>query len=318
MPDREFASAIRKVFWGPNGLRAGWRFVSYVVLSVLFGFVISAGLYRVPLVARILSNHIQDVLTAPFALIIFSVVFLADVVSALVMSRIERRPFGKYGIPPAGAFGKLFWQGALGGIVAMSAVMLTIYAGGGFSLHGFALSGFAAIKSAVLWTLACVLTGLAEEFRYRGYSQFTLTTGIGFWPSAFALSTLFGAKHLLDNPGESWLGALAVLVFALFACFTLRRTGNLWFAIGWHAAWDFAQSFIFSVSNSGLRPTASLLKSTVHGPSWLTGGAVGPEGSLLTFVCLGLSFLLVDKLYPSKNNSPADSSATFSEAGARL
>src|SRR5260370_29197404 len=137
MPDREFASAIRKVFWGPNGLRAAWCVVSYVIVSVLFGFVISAGLYRVPLVARILSNHIQDVLTAPFALIIFSVVFLADVVSALVMSRIERRPFGKYGIPPAGAFGQVFLQGALRGLVANSAVRLTIYAEGGFSLHRF-------------------------------------------------------------------------------------------------------------------------------------------------------------------------------------
>jgi len=55
------------------------------------------------------------------------------------------------------------------------------------------------------WGLAFLLSGLAEEFLFRGYAQFTLTTGMGFWPSAFLLSGLFGLVHA-SNGGENRFG----------------------------------------------------------------------------------------------------------------
>jgi hypothetical protein len=145
-----------------------------------------------------------------------------------------------------------------------------------------------------------LLIGLAEEFQYRGYAQFTLSSGIGFWVSAVLFSTLFGVGHL-SNLGESWVGALNVFVMGLFWCFTLRRTGNLWFAVGMHAAVDFAETFLYSTPNSGLQATAVLLNSAVHGPRWVTGGTVGPEGSILSFIFIGLSFIMFDRLFPARN-----------------
>jgi uncharacterized protein len=88
--------------------------------------------------------------------------------------------------------------------------------------------------------------------------------------------------------------------FALFACFTLRRTGNLWLAIGLHAAGDFAETFIYSVPDSGMMATGQLLNSSVHGPRWLTGGSVGPEGSALDFICTLLAFTIFAWVYPAK------------------
>jgi uncharacterized protein len=312
MIDRTFASTLKKVFWGPDGIRAGWRLLIYLPLTYAFFEATFSLLNHIPLTARILSAHVRGVMTPPFSLVIDIPILLAFPLSALIMSKIERRSFGEYGLPLTGAFGKLFWQGVVWGLVTQSVVMVAIYALGGFSFGTFALSSFAVIKYGALWALGFLFVGLAEEFGWRGYAQFTLSTGIGFWPSAIVLSALFGAGYL-DNLGESWPGILEVFVFALLCCFTLRRTGNLWFAVGMHAAWDFAEQFLYSVPNSGLRATETLLNSTVHGPRWLTGGAVGPEGSVFAFILMGLSFFLFGRLYPAKNTGAASPSAALSD-----
>jgi hypothetical protein len=73
--------------------------------------------------------------------------------------------------------------------------------------------------------------------------------------------------------------------------FTLLRTGNLWFAIGLHAAWDWAGSFFYGVSASGISFTGHLLNPSFRGSKWMTGGTVGPEASLITL--LGYVVLLI-------------------------
>jgi membrane protease YdiL (CAAX protease family) len=220
--------------------------------------------------------------------------------ATFVMSRMEKRSLGTYGIPLKGALGKLFWQGVAWGLALETIEILLISAFGGYSFGVLALAGRVLFQYAVLWAIAFLLVGIFEEFTFRGYAQFTLTTGIGFWPSAVLLSALFGAGHL-RNPNEGWVGALSVLMFGLFLCFTLRRTGNLWFAIGFHAAADYAETFIYSVPNSGLLATGHLSNANLHaGPRWLTGGSIGPEGSVFVFVLLGLAFPVFAWLYPKQ------------------
>jgi membrane protease YdiL (CAAX protease family) len=63
------------------------------------------------------------------------------------------------------------------------------------------------------------------------------------------LSVSFGAVHL-RNSGEGWVGVAGVVVVGLFWCFTLKRTGSLWFALGMHATFDFGETFLFSVPDS--------------------------------------------------------------------
>jgi uncharacterized protein len=155
------------------------------------------------------------------------------------------------------------------------------------------------LKYAALWAIGFVLVGIFEEFFFRGYAQFTLGSGIGFWPAAFLLSAAFGGVHLA-NPGEGWVGALAVFAFGMLGCLMLRRTGNLWFMVGFHAASDYAETFIYSTPDSGMLATGHLLNSSFHGPRWLTGGTIGPEGSALAFVVLGIAFLALNWAYPAK------------------
>ncbi len=246
----------------------------------------------------------------PGYLVIFEIVqFGTALLAAAIMSRIEKRKLGEYGIPLMGAFGKHFWQGIAWGLAFMSLELLAMKALGGFTYGGLALAGPAIVKYAAIWGVGFVLVGFAEEFVFRGYAQFTLATGIGFWPAAILLSAVFGGAHLF-NSGEDWVGAASVFVFGMFACFTLWRTGSLWFAIGFHAAGDYAESFIYSVPDSGNMATGHLLHSSFHGPAWLTGGAVGPEGSVLAFAIFLIAFLIFAWLYPSKPSELRGSSQT--------
>jgi membrane protease YdiL (CAAX protease family) len=167
--------------------------------------------------------------------------------------------------------------------------------------------------------LVCLLVGLAEEFAFRGYLLSTLSSGIGFWPAAVLLSLLFGVVHL-GNPGETFAGVAGVFAIGMFFCFTVRRTGHLWFAIGQHAAYNFGQAFVYSVPNSGTLIQGHLLNARLEGPQWLTGGPAGPEGSVLAFLILALMFVLFSRIYrspqarseaPSKYTSQNHPDASF-------
>lgn len=287
------------MFVGPGGIRAGWRFLIFVILLMAFWQI---G-FRIPAVSRIQRSAAKGVLTPAFEFTLEAVFISSAFLAAFIMSRIEKGRFASYGIPLKGAFGRFFWQGLVWGLVLESLETVLIYSLGGYSFGGLALAGSTLLKYSVLWAIGFVLVGINEEFTFRGYAQFTLSTGLGFWPAAVLLSVAFGAVHLF-NPNEGWVGGLSVVLFALFACFTLKRTGNLWFAIGFHAAADYAETFLYSVPDSGMLATGHLLNSNLHaGPRWLTGGQIGPEGSIFVFILLGLAFPLFAWLYPEKQQT---------------
>jgi membrane protease YdiL (CAAX protease family) len=276
------------MFAGPDGLRAGWRLVLYLVMWRLLRVALGILLEKI-------DPHVRIKLWLDLITELGSFVIVA--VPAVVMGWIEKREFGEYGLPLRRAFGKSFWVGAGWGVVAITALMAGIGGVGDFSLGGFALHGGRVLKFAVFWGVFFLVVGLFEEFLARGYTQFTLTQGIGFWPSALVLSGFFTFLHV-GNPGETWVGLLAVAAIGLFLCLTLRRTGNLWFAVGFHAAWDWGESYLYSVPDSGGISPGHLLHSSFHGSAWITGGSVGPEGSVLVFVVIALTWAAFDWVYP--------------------
>jgi hypothetical protein len=80
-------------------------------------------------------------------------------------------------------------------------------------------------------------------------------------------------------------------VAGLLFCFSVWRTGSLRWAIGFHCTWDWTQLFIFGTIGSGVRFAGSVLTSTPVGPTWLSGGSAGPEGSVLNLVGLSVGAL---------------------------
>ncbi|MGD0545398.1 MAG: CPBP family intramembrane glutamic endopeptidase [Candidatus Acidiferrales bacterium] len=292
-------SGVRNVFVGPNGIRAGWRLL--IFLAIFIGLLSSAGflLSRIPAVRAFQQAQPKGMLTAAGQISSEGLTVLVLIISAFIMTKIERRSFADYSLPPGEAFGKRFWQGVPLGLAMLSLLMALIGLFHGFSLGGFAITGTEAIKYGVLYGIGFILVGIFEEFSFRGYMQSTLASGIGFWPAAIVLSILFGAIHL-QNSGEAIYGAAMAGGFGLVAAFSLLRTGNLWFAIGMHASWDWGETYMYSVPDSGLIAQGHLLNSSFHGPPWLTGGSVGPEGSAFVFLVLLIWAAAIHFLFPSK------------------
>lgn len=280
------------IFRGPNGIRAGWRALIFLAIVA----ALACALVGVLVLVFHRGQHAQSTLT-PFGTgLTEGVLLLLTSVAALIMGRIEHRNYGQYGLPAKFAFRKDFWIGTLVGFLAISASLLGIFALHGFRLTGLAIHGRTILVATAAWAAAMVMVGLAEEFAFRGYLQFTLTTGMGFWLSAFVLSALFGLAHA-GNPGESKTGLLSVVLFGLLFCLFLRRTGNLWWAVGFHAGWDWGQTFFYGVRDSGVPAYMNLFNCDFNGPAWLTGGSVGPEASVFTPVVLVMVAVLFSLAY---------------------
>jgi len=123
--------------------------------------------------------------------------------------------------------------------------------------------------------------------------QLRKTPRSGFWQAAWVTSTLFGYIHTSNN-GESWIGVFAAALIGFVFCVSVRVTGSAWWAIGCHAAWDWAETFFYGTADSGNVTSVGhfLTASPVGNPLW-SGGADGPEGSLLA---LGVILLLLAAL----------------------
>lgn len=292
--DPSFAAAtapsyIDTLFRGLEGLRPGWGLAFYVIA---FLFLQQAAVQAAWAHDLGYSGLWSDLLEKIGN-------FLAAAIPAVVLSRIERRPWSAYGLSVKQAFGRLFWTGALWGFLAMSLLIFTIYERGSFVPGHMILHGTRLLRFAAFWIVYFVFVALFEDFWLRGYSLFTLARGVGFWPAAIVLSAIFGLLHL-RNRGEHWSGVLLAAFIGFFFCVTLRRTGTLWFAVGFHTAWDWAESFFYSVPDSGMVVPGHLLSSSLPGPDWLTGGSVGPEGSVFCVVVMALVWIAFDRVYRSK------------------
>src|SRR5215472_10371990 len=135
--------------------------------------------------------------------------------------------------------------------------------------------------------------GVAEEFYFRSYFLQTLWKAIGFWPAALAIAALFAADHYFLKAGENLRDVITLVGISLFLCYTVRRTGLLWFAVGFHFAFDFMQLFVIGTPNGSRVPEGRLLDATFHGPAWLTGGVLGTEASVLMYPLIVLAWVFV-------------------------
>ena len=298
----EKPSAIHTIFIGPNGLRAGWR----LLIFLLVVFVLSRGLTftvrHIPALRNFLSTQTGAEFSATGLIVQEGLGTIVLIVACCVMSFIEKRPFGAYGMPMNEAFGMRFWKGVPLGFIMLSLLLAMMAALHGFSLDGVAVGGAEAWKYAALYFIGFILVGIFEELSFRGYLQYTLGSGIGFWPAALILSVLFGATHL-SNSGEKLLGAIMAGAFGLVAAFALWRTGNLWVPIGMHTSWDWGETYFYGTPDSGILARGHFLNSTPHGPQWLSGGSVGPEGSYLVFAILIIWAIAIYFLFPAKTKA---------------
>jgi uncharacterized protein len=113
-----------------------------------------------------------------------------------------------------------------------------------------------------------------------------------FWYAAWATSTFFGFVHTSNN-GENWIGIFAAAAIGFVFCVSVYVTGSAWWAIGCHAAWDWAETFFYGTADSGMAAKGHFLTTAPSGPPLWSGGTDGPEGSLLVLPAILLILAIV-------------------------
>ncbi len=291
-PKREWDKLI---FTNARGIRAGWRLLIFIGIGATLGYGI-----------RLILMQLQGSAAAakgPFtperAMLGEGLTLAIALAAAAIMSVIESRKFRIYFAPVTARWWRNFFTGIGWGFLALSLLLLLIRIPGDYSLGMLSSHGGVLARDAILWAIMFILVGCTEEFLMRGYAQFTLATGIGFWPAAILLSLLFGFGHH-GNLGEDIVGLMSAGLIGLFFAFTLWRTGSLAFAIGMHFMWDYCESFIFGTPDSGLVSKGVLFRAHFQGSPWISGGSVGPEGSVLIFAVIALLFVAFHFAYPQR------------------
>ncbi|MEU1606428.1 CPBP family intramembrane glutamic endopeptidase [Micromonospora matsumotoense] len=201
-----------------------------------------------------------------------------------VVRRTERREVTE--LARAGA-GTRIVRGTSIGFAMFAAVIVTIAVLGGYHVHGMG-----SVTGAVGLFGFMAAAAVTEELLFRGLLFRLVEERLGTWLSLLVTGVLFGLIHLA-NPDASVWGATAITIeagFMLAACYAATRT--LWVPIGLHFGWNFAAGGIFSVVVSGNGESKGLLDATMSGPTLLSGGDFGPEGSLYT-VLAGLVLTVV-------------------------
>lgn len=264
---------LRRIFIGKNGVRSGWCVLLFIVIYLILNALATSAI-----------GHFVEL--GPQGPLPPSVVFLQECsdllvifVAVWIMSRIEGRPLVSFGYSGDYKVVRLI-SGAACGLLGLSCLVAILWKEHLVVFSGVSLTGSAVWEYALAWGCIALLVGVFEESLLRGYLQYTLARGIGFWWAALFLSVAFALWHL-SNGGESPLGLVVVGIGGLVFCLSLWYTKSLWWAIGFHAGWDWGQSYLYGTPDSGLVTKGHLLASHPAGNPLWSGGATGPEGSLL-------------------------------------
>jgi membrane protease YdiL (CAAX protease family) len=323
-------SRAQRIFIGPFGLRAGWSLLIYfaILASIIFSAraihhynkakdhqaaVAAAQAAGKPVPVDAKSDPNAPMLVGE-AIEQEGIAFGVVLVVSLIMALIERRRFTAYGLGGQRSAGR-FLVGAVYGLAAVSLLVGTLRALHLVSFDAQLDHGWSILRWGGAQLIGFLFVGLLEEYMFRGYLQFTLTRGlvglanlisrphsrsIAFWMATVITSGLFFLAHT-GNTGEDKVGLLLVFLAGVTFVVALWRTGSLWWAIGFHMAWDWSQSFLYGVPDSGLIVQGRLFATHAMGNPLLSGGTDGPEGSVF---CIPILLLVIAVLFLFTQPSP--------------
>ena len=179
-------------------------------------------------------------------------------------------------------------QGLVGfaiGLALFGTTMALLAALGVYTVRGF--GDWSGLAGGLALTLGAAVV---EELLFRGFLFRTVRDVGGTWVAVGVSAIVFGGLHAF-NPGASPVSTLAIALEAgLLLALSYAATNRLWLPIGLHFAWNFAEGSIFGMAVSGHAVSHALVQGELHGPAVLTGGAFGPEASIVAvLVCLAAS-----------------------------
>ncbi|MDY6923511.1 MAG: type II CAAX endopeptidase family protein [Pseudomonadota bacterium] len=219
---------------------------------------------------------------------------LGSVLLLLWARLFERRGPSALGLNAKGPV--RFLRGYLLGLAFLLTVVGVIWAAGGYVVEGAGAFGSAAVGPALLpigvLLLGFIIQGSSEELLFRGWLMQLIASRHGLWIAVVANSALFALAHAgnIEPSKELYVGLANIVLFGLFISLYAVREGSLWGVCGWHAAWNWLLGLGFGLEVSGMKiDTLPLITDLTAAPGsvwWLTGGAFGPEASLVTTAVL--------------------------------
>jgi len=300
-------------------LRSFWRLGLYAGVYYIFteGFIlillfisgmiaVPSGAEHQPFIAGVQPMQIMGNPLVGFLIISGATCFGALAVTFLIGKWIDHRKFKEFGFK----FSKTWWQdfafGITLGAFLMGLIFLFSWITGMVNVRGFFISFIADMSFAVVFIqsfLLFIFVGVYEEVVFRGYLLINLAEGLNkkFLGSKWALvvsialtSLIFGLSHM-DNPNATWVSTTNIMLAGIFLGMGMFLTGSLAIPIGLHISWNFFQGAVFGFPVSGMHTAAAIIATESAGPTWLTGGAFGPEGGafglIAIFVGSGLTLL---------------------------
>lgn len=193
--------------------------------------------------------------------------------------------------------------GLLVGFIFMILVVGTIVASGYATVTWNGFSGEQQFD--VLMMFLAVAVG--EEMICRGVIFRWIDERWNTWVALLGSALIFGWGHI-SNDNATWWSSLAIAIEAgLLLAAAYKWSGSLWVPIGIHWSWNYTQGNIFGLAVSGTNAGTTMLTTTVNGPDIITGGAFGPEASIIA-VIIGTLYTIIflsnryHRISDNKNN----------------
>jgi uncharacterized protein len=265
----------------------GNRFLNFSLTRIIIGLIVVCGIVGI---GQIITGTLLKLTSLDKdidKLIIGAVMAILSVLSYIILYRkYENRAITELS---AKKLGRNLIVGILLGVFLQALTFGVIYLKGGLSIISVNQDLYLLLPLGVAFT-----TAIFEEIVFRGIIFRIFQEKLGSYIALVISALLFGAMHL-SNPHSSVLLALGLAIQAgLLLGAAYMYSGNLWFPIAIHFAWNYTQSGIFGAILSGNTVGESLLITKIKGAAWLTGGKFGLEGSVqATLICLAATIVLL-------------------------
>ena len=276
-------------------LRSGWRLGIFTLLLVAL-MVLATSLVRIVYVLAWLAHanatlgaYLEDVV---FRLLILTSALLAGWICNRWLEGLPWRALGLWFHPH---WLRDLWVGSLIGIGSLALAALIAFAVGGvrFTISGQEIYG-GVLQTVFSTALLFIIAALAEESLFRGYPLQTLSRAGLVWLAVLLTSVPFAIIHL-QNPSATAFSSINTGLAGVWLAAAYLRTRSLWFPVGVHWAWNWAQGSILGLPVSGITNLAAhpVFRAYDHGPAWLTGGSYGLEGGVACTAALVISTLFI-------------------------
>lgn len=265
-----------------NQWRAGWDILLVVAIIFMLTMIVSFTLsLRINSVSLLGDAEWLRVFKSNGLYILITVWFTVRV--------IHKQPLSTIGL--ARFDGRRLFMGFLSGGILLSAVILLLWGTKYANFQGqWKVPQIDQLYISNL-IITSFLAGICEEVLFRGYIQHLLIKRLTVYWAVIITSVAFSLAHMA-NPGYTWISAINIgLIACIFSLMTIR-TRSLYFAIGFHIAWNLFQGYVYGISVSG-ESSQGIYQVLLSGSSWLTGGDFGLEGSLLATLILGLACVVI-------------------------